>query len=159
MDVKSCLLLWKKNVNYTCLKIKWPQNIWNRDEASGQLRILYTEELTDFYRSPCIVRVEKLQGSHGLETYLGWGSEEMQAEALVGKPLINCPLGRPRREDNTEMDLKLWRWEMNGSSSSGSLVLAMPNSGLCYQRIMCIMWIKETGVGMSWYYNATLMKS
>jgi hypothetical protein len=80
-----------------------------RDEVTGEWRKLHTEELSDLYSLPNIVRVVKSRrmkwgGGHVSRTEEGRGVYSV----MVGRPEGKRPLGRPRRrwEDNIKMDLQ-----------------------------------------------------
>jgi hypothetical protein len=78
-----------------------------RDEVTGELRKLQTEELSDLYSSPNIVQVIKsrmIWAGHVART----GERTGVNRVLVGKLERKRPLGRTRRrwEDNIKTDLQ-----------------------------------------------------
>jgi hypothetical protein len=68
-----------------------------RDEVKGEWRKLHTEELSDLYSLPNIVRVAKSRRmrwtGHVARMVEGRGVHRV----LMGKPEEKRPLGRPRR--------------------------------------------------------------
>jgi len=78
-----------------------------REEMTGELRKLYSEELNDLY-SPNIVRMIKSKRKRLAGHIARMGERRGVYRVLVGKPGGKRPLGRPRRrwEDNTKMDLQ-----------------------------------------------------
>jgi hypothetical protein len=75
-----------------------------RDEARGDWRRLYNEELNDLYSSPNIIRVIKSRRLRWAGHVARMGEERGAYRNLVGRR----PLGRPRRrwEDNIKMDIR-----------------------------------------------------
>ena len=69
-----------------------------RDEVTGEWRKLHTEELSDLYSLPNIVRVVKLRRMRwaGHVARMGQG-RGVHRVLVVGKPEGKRPLGRPRR--------------------------------------------------------------
>jgi hypothetical protein len=80
------------------------------DEASGEWRRLYNEELNDLYSSPNIIRVSK--STVRWEGHVARIGEKRGAHRiLVGRPKGRRPLMRPRwRWDNIKMDLQEVGW-------------------------------------------------
>ena len=79
-----------------------------RDEVTGEWRTLHTEELSDLYSLPNIVRVVK-SGRMRLAGYVArMGEGRSVHRVLVGKLEGKRPLGRPRRrwEDNIKTDIQ-----------------------------------------------------
>ena len=80
-----------------------------RDEVTGEWRKLHSEELSDLYPLPNIVRVVKSRrmrwAGHVARMAKGIGVHRV----LVVKPEGKRPLGRPRHrwEDNIKMDLQV----------------------------------------------------
>jgi hypothetical protein len=66
------------------------------------------EELHDFHSSQCIIWVIKTQRMRGVGYVACTGAKRNAYRALVGKPDVERPLGRPRHrsDDNIKMDLK-----------------------------------------------------
>jgi hypothetical protein len=83
-----------------------------RDEATGDLRGLYNEELNDLYSAPNIMRVIKSRRMRWVGHVARTGEERGAYRILVGRPEGRRPLGRPRRrwEDNIKMDLQEMGW-------------------------------------------------
>jgi hypothetical protein len=79
-----------------------------RDEVTGEWRKLHSEELSDLYSLPNIVRVVKSRRMRWLGHVARMGEERGVHRVLVRKPEGKRPLGRPRRrwEDNNKMDLQ-----------------------------------------------------
>jgi hypothetical protein len=78
-----------------------------KDDVSGQLRMLHKEELCGLHRSPSIVRTVKLRRLQCTVHADEMGETRNRYKMLVGKPLGNWPLVRPRKwEDNIETNLK-----------------------------------------------------
>jgi len=79
-----------------------------RDEVKGEWRRLHTEELSDLYSSPNIVRVIKSRRLRLSRHLARMGEERGACRVLVGKPEGKRPLGRPRRRwvDNIRMDFQ-----------------------------------------------------
>jgi hypothetical protein len=69
----------------------------NRDEATGELRKLRTEELNDLYSLRNIVRVVKSRRMRWAGHVALMGEETGVQRVLVGKPEGKRPLGRHRR--------------------------------------------------------------
>jgi hypothetical protein len=79
-----------------------------RDEVTGDWRKLHNEELNDLYCSPNIVWVIKSR-RRKWEGYVAFMGERRDVyRVLVGKPVGQRLLGRPRRswEGNIKMDLQ-----------------------------------------------------
>ena len=73
-----------------------------RDEVTGEWRKLHSEELSDLYALPNIVRVVKSRRMSWPWHVAHMGQGREVHRVLVGKPEGKKPLGRPRRrwEDN-----------------------------------------------------------
>ena len=74
-----------------------------RDEVTGEWRKLHTEELSDLYSLPNIVRVVKSRR-------MRWAGHVARMGQGIGvyRVLVGKPEGRPRRrwEDNIKLDLQ-----------------------------------------------------
>ena len=83
-----------------------------RDEVTGQWRILHSEELTDLYCSANIIRVIKSISMRWAGLVVRMEGEEMCVQGLVGKREGKRTFRRPRRksEDNIKMDTKEVSW-------------------------------------------------
>jgi len=79
-----------------------------RDEVTGEWRILHNEELNYLYSSPNFVRVIKSRRMSWAGHVARMGEGRGLYRILVAKPEGMRPLGRPRRrwEDNIKMDLQ-----------------------------------------------------
>ena len=79
-----------------------------RDEETGEWRKLHTEELSDLYSLPIILRVVKSRRMRWPGHVARMGEGRGVHRVLVGKPEGKRPLGRPRRrwEDNIKMYLQ-----------------------------------------------------
>jgi len=79
-----------------------------RDEVTGEWRELHTEELSDLYSLPNIVRVVKWRRMRWAGHVARIGKGRGVYTVLVGKPEGKRPLGRPRcrLEDNIKMDFQ-----------------------------------------------------
>jgi hypothetical protein len=90
-------------------RVFWPK----RDEVTGEWRKLHSEELSDLYFLPNIVRVVKSRRMRWAGHVVHMGEGRDVHRILVGKPEGKRPLGRPRHrwEDNIKMDLQ----EVRGS--------------------------------------------
>ena len=79
-----------------------------RDEVTGEWRKLHSEEISDLYSLPNIVRVVKSRRMRGAGHVARMGEGRGVHRVLVGRPEGKRPLGRPRRrwEDNIKMDLQ-----------------------------------------------------
>ena len=79
-----------------------------RDEVTGELMRLHSEELNDLYCSPNIVRVIKSRRMRWAGHVARMGENRGVYRVLVGKREGRRPLGRPRRRwvDNIRMDLQ-----------------------------------------------------
>jgi len=84
-----------------------------RDKVTGKWRKLHTEELTDLYSLPNIVRVVKSRKMRWAGHVARMGEGRGVYRVLVGKPEGEIPMGRPRSrwEDNIKMDFQ----EVRGS--------------------------------------------
>jgi hypothetical protein len=87
-----------------------------RYEVTGEWRKLHSEEISDLYSLPNIVRVVKSSWMRWAEHVARMGEGRGMHRVLVGKPEGKRPLGRPRHrwEDNIKMDLQEvgngWSW-------------------------------------------------
>jgi hypothetical protein len=83
-----------------------------RDEATGDWRRLYNEELNDLYSSSNIIRVIKSRRLRWAGHAARMGEERGAYRILVGRPEGRRPLGRPRHrwEDNIKMDIREVGW-------------------------------------------------
>ena len=79
-----------------------------RDEVTGEWRKLRSEELSDLYFLPNIVRVVKSRRMRWAGHVARMGEGRGVHRVLVGKPEGKRPLGRPRRrwEDNIKKGLQ-----------------------------------------------------
>ena len=79
-----------------------------RDEITGEWRKLHSEELSDLYSLPNIVRVVKSRRMRWTGHVARMGEGRVVHRVLVGKPEGKRLLRRPRRrwEDNNKMDLQ-----------------------------------------------------
>jgi hypothetical protein len=77
-------------------------------EEDGSWRKLHNDELHSLYSSPNIVRVIKSRRLSWAGHVVRMGEGRGVYRALIGKPEVKRPLGRPRRrwEDNNKMDLR-----------------------------------------------------
>jgi hypothetical protein len=83
-----------------------------RDEVTGGLRKLHTEELHNLYISPSIIKMIESRRTRWAG-HVGRMAEKRNAYRIsVGKPGERRPLGRPRRRSvrNIEMDLRETGW-------------------------------------------------
>jgi hypothetical protein len=82
-----------------------------RDEVRGEWRRPHNKELYALY-SPNIIRVMKSRRLRWAGHVACMGERRGAYRALVGKPEVRRPLGRPRRrwEDNIKMDLQEVGW-------------------------------------------------
>jgi hypothetical protein len=99
-----------------------------RDEAQGEWRKLHYEELNDLRSSPTTVRVTKSRMMVWAGHVARVGVRRGIYIVLVGKPVGNRPLGRPRHrwKDNNEMDLQEW----NVGVWTGSSWLGIETGGI-----------------------------
>jgi hypothetical protein len=67
-----------------------------RDEVTGELRKLHSEELHNLYSSPNIIRQIKSRRVGWAEHVARMGEDRKVYKILVGKPEGKKPLGRPR---------------------------------------------------------------
>jgi len=76
--------------------------------VTGEWRKLHNEELNDMYCSHNIVRVMKSRRMRWAGNVARMGERRAVSRGLVGKPMGNIPLRRPRLrwEDNIKMDLQ-----------------------------------------------------
>ena len=79
-----------------------------RDEVPGEWKKLHSEELSDLYSLPNILRVVKSRRMRWAGHVARVGERRGVHRVLVGKPEGKRPLGRLRRrwEDNIKMDLQ-----------------------------------------------------
>jgi hypothetical protein len=84
-----------------------------RDEAVGEWRRLYNEDLNDLYSSPNTIRVVKSRIMRWARHVARTGQRRGAYRILVGRPEGRKPLGRPRRrwEDNITIALEEVGWE------------------------------------------------
>jgi hypothetical protein len=75
----------------------------HRHDVEGDWRKLHSEELHDFYSSPNVTRVIK---SRRMRFVTPIGETKDECRNLVGKTEGKTPLGKPRREHNSKMDLQ-----------------------------------------------------
>jgi len=68
-----------------------------RNEVTGEWRKLHSEELSDLYSLPSIVRVVKSRRMRWVDHVAPMGEERGVQRVLVGKREGKRPLGRPRR--------------------------------------------------------------
>jgi hypothetical protein len=76
-----------------------------RDEATGELRKLHSEDL-HLYSSPNIIRQIKSRRMRSAGHVAGMGEERNVYKVLMGKPEGKRPLGRPKAE--------MGEWDQNG---------------------------------------------
>jgi hypothetical protein len=83
-----------------------------RDEVMGEWRKLHNEELRDLYSSPSIIRIMKSRRRRWAGHVARMGEKRNAYRLLVGKPVGQRPLGRPRRRwvDNIRMELGEVGW-------------------------------------------------
>ena len=83
-----------------------------RDEVTGKWRRLHNEELYALYSSPNIIRVIKSRRLRWAGHVARMGEMWVVYRALVGKPEVRRPPGRPksRWEDNIKIDLREIDW-------------------------------------------------
>jgi hypothetical protein len=86
-----------------------------RDEATGECRRLYNEELNDLNSSLNNIRVMKSRRMRWAGYVARMGEKRDAYRILVGRPEERRPLGRPRRrwEDNIKMDLQEVGWGLD----------------------------------------------
>ena len=79
-----------------------------KDEVPEEWRKLHSEELSDLYSLPNIVRVVKSRKMRWAGHVARMGEGRGVRRIMMGKPEGKRPLGRPRREweDNIKMDLQ-----------------------------------------------------
>jgi len=84
-----------------------------RDEVTGVWRRLHNEELHDLYCSPNVIRVIKSRRMRWAGHAGRMGERRGAFRVLVGKPVGERALGRPRHglEDNIKMDLQEVGWK------------------------------------------------
>jgi hypothetical protein len=85
-----------------------------REEVSGGLRRLHTEELHNQYASPNVITVIKSRIMRWTGHVAYMGEMRNSCKVFVGKPEGKRQLGIPRRrwEDNIRMDLRAVGWEV-----------------------------------------------
>jgi hypothetical protein len=83
-----------------------------RDEVTREWRKLHNEELNNLFSSADIIRQVKSRRMRWAGHVARMGEEKKVYKALVGKPEVKRPLGRPRRrrEDGIRMDLREIGW-------------------------------------------------
>jgi hypothetical protein len=83
-----------------------------RDEVTGEWRILRNEKLRDLYSSPSIIRIIKSRRMRRAGHVARMGEKRNAYRLLVGKPEVKRPLGRSRRRwvDNISKDLAEVGW-------------------------------------------------
>jgi hypothetical protein len=83
-----------------------------RDEVTGEWRRLHKKELYALYSSPNIIRVIKSRRLRWSGRVARMGETRDAYRALVGKPEVRRPRGRPGRrwEDTIKMDLLEVGW-------------------------------------------------
>ena len=83
-----------------------------RDEVTGEWKKLHNEELNDLHSSPNIVRVIKSRRTKREGHVARMGERRGVYMVLMGKPVGQRLLGRPRRgwEGNIKMDLQEMEW-------------------------------------------------
>jgi hypothetical protein len=83
-----------------------------RDEVTGELRKLHSEELHNLYLSPDIIRQIKSRRMRWVGHVVCMGEGRNVYRVLVGKPKGKRPLERPRcrGEDVIKMDLREVGW-------------------------------------------------
>jgi hypothetical protein len=81
-----------------------------RDEVTEEWRKLHNEELNDLYSAHTIVRLMKPRKIRLAVHVARMGEGRGVYRVLVGKPLENMPLGRPRRR--WENNIKLYLQEV-----------------------------------------------
>jgi hypothetical protein len=79
-----------------------------RDEVTGEWRRLHNKKLYALNSSLNIIRLIKSRRLRWAGQVARMGERRGAYRALVGKPVVRRPLGRPRRrwEDNIKMDLQ-----------------------------------------------------
>jgi hypothetical protein len=82
------------------------------DEVTGEWIRLHNKELYAMYSSPNIIRVIKSRRLRWARHVARMGERRGAYRALVGKPEVRRPLGRPRRrwEDIIKMDFREVGW-------------------------------------------------
>jgi hypothetical protein len=93
-----------------------------RDEVTGEWRKLPNEEVHNFYSSPDTIRQVKSRRICWAGYVARMGEERKVYKVLVGKPVGDISLGRPRRrwEDGIRMDLREIGLGGGGLDSTGS---------------------------------------
>jgi hypothetical protein len=83
-----------------------------RDEVTGEVMKLHSEELHNLYSSPNNIRQMKSRRMRWAGHVARMGEERKVYMVLVGKPEGKRPLGRPRRrwENGIIMDLREIGW-------------------------------------------------
>jgi hypothetical protein len=99
----------------------------NRDEVTGEWRMLYNEELNDLYSPPNIFRVDKSRKIRWAGQVARTGEGRGAYRILVGRPEGRRPLGRRRRrwKDNIKMDLQ----EVGSGAWTGLIWLRIGTGG------------------------------
>jgi hypothetical protein len=82
-----------------------------RDEATGERRKLYNEELCDLYSSPSIIRIIKSRKMRWAGHVARMGEKRNAYRLLVGKPEGKRPLGEgapQRQHGNFQTENNIW---------------------------------------------------
>jgi hypothetical protein len=127
---ESWPLTWREEIRLRVFENKVLRRIFGpkRVEVTGEWRRLHNKELYAVYSSPNIIRVIKLRRLRWAGHVARMGARRGAHRALVGKPELNRPLGRPRSrwEDNIKMVLREVGW---GGAQTGSICLRIGTGG------------------------------
>jgi hypothetical protein len=82
-----------------------------RDEATGEMRRLHTEELNDLYSLPNIIRVIKSRRMRWAWQIARMGEERGAYRILVGRLEGRRPPGRPRRRGGIMLRRIFGKWD------------------------------------------------